>query len=550
MRRGVGAKCFGAERRGPSTAPLRRPGGAHGCRGRRARRGGGPWLSDADPDILAPTRRRPLGRLASAPAAPLLHPLTPAQVDRGRKRDLRGGGARRREAVRSERGEGAEQGVVGARRWDAGGGAAERGGGRVGVRAAIASWTAWRSSASAEATRAAAGGAGRGVPPKEGAEGQLTAAGAPGGQALGPGALASRQSSVTPGLRYRNLGKSGLRVSNVGLGTWVTFAGGVSEEQAEEVVRLAYDSGINVFDLSEAHSGPRAELELGRILQRRAWKRASYIVTTKVYWNTKSDERGLSRKHLIESVKASLARLQLGYIDVVIVHKADPMCPMEEVVRAMNHVICMGWAMYWGTARWSPVEVMEAYTNCRQFNCVTPICEQAEYHMFCREKTELYMPELYNKIGVGLMAWSPLTMGLVSGRLEDGMPLFSRSSFKNKYSSFSWTEDETANKEGYTWLKERLQPEETRRQQDKLRDIAQLAEKLGCSVAQLAVAWGLKNESVQCLLLGAATVDQLYESIQSLQLVPKLNSSTMSELERILDNKPTRPPMVSTLALR
>ncbi|KAK7794166.1 hypothetical protein R5R35_005367 [Gryllus longicercus] len=378
-----------------------------------------------------------------------------------------------------------------------------------------------------------AGGAGAAPPTKEQLlTGQLTAAGAPGGQALGPGALASRQSSVTPGLRYRNLGKSGLRVSNVGLGTWVTFAGGVSEEQAEEVVRLAYDSGINVFDLSEAHSGPRAELELGRILQRRAWKRASYIVTTKVYWNTKSDERGLSRKHLIESVKASLARLQLGYIDVVIVHKADPMCPMEEVVRAMNHVICMGWAMYWGTARWSPVEVMEAYTNCRQFNCVTPICEQAEYHMFCREKTELYMPELYNKIGVGLMAWSPLTMGLVSGRLEDGMPLFSRSSFKNKYSSFSWTEDETANKE------------------DKLRDIAQLAEKLGCSVAQLAIAWGLKNESVQCLLLGAATVDQLYESIQSLQLVPKLNSSTMSELERILDNKPTRPPMVSTLALR
>ncbi|PSN38408.1 Voltage-gated potassium channel subunit beta-2 [Blattella germanica] len=359
------------------------------------------------------------------------------------------------------------------------------------------------------------------------------------------GHLVTRQSSVTPGLRYRNLGKSGLRVSNVGLGTWVTFGSGVTEEQAEEVIQLAYDSGINVFDLSEAYSGVRAELELGRILQRRGWKRSSYIVTTKIYWNTKSDERGLSRKHVIESVKASLARLQLGYIDVVIVHKADPMCPMEEVVRAMNHVINQGWAMYWGTARWTPVEVMEAYTNCRQFNCVTPISEQSEYHMFCREKTELYMPELYNKIGVGLMAWSPLTMGLVSGKLEDGgVPLFARSSFKNKYSSFSWTEDETqANKEGYTWLKERLQPEETRRQQDKLRDISQLADKLGCTVSQLAIAWCLKNESVQCLLLGATSVEQLYESIQSLQLVPKLNTNTMNELERILDNKPIRPPM-------
>ncbi|XP_049843263.1 voltage-gated potassium channel subunit beta-2-like [Schistocerca gregaria] len=401
-------------------------------------------------------------------------------------------------------------------------------------------------------------------------EALLTGGGGGGGGAggqLGEHAVA-RQTTVTPGLRYRNLGKSGLRVSNVGLGTWVTFSSGVTEEAAEQIVLLAYDSGINVFDLSEAYSGPRAELELGRILQRHGWKRSSYIVTTKIYWNTKSDERGLSRKHVIESVKASLQRLQLTYIDVVIVHKADPMCPMEEVVRAMNHVISQGWAMYWGTARWTPVEVMEAYTNCRQFNCVTPICEQAEYHMFCRDKTELYMPELYNKIGVGLMAWSPLTMGLVSGKVDDsGMPLFTRPSFKNKYSSFSWTEDETQ-KEGFTWVKDRSgggggggggggddtprepAPPARRPQQEKVRDVAQLAERLGCSVQQLAIAWGLKNESVQCLLLGAASADQLYESIQSLQLVPKLTSSTMAELERILDNKPARPPMVSTLALR
>ncbi|KAF4533265.1 hypothetical protein B566_EDAN010500 [Ephemera danica] len=356
------------------------------------------------------------------------------------------------------------------------------------------------------------------------------------------GPLVSRQSSLTPGLRYRNLGKSGLRVSNVGLGTWVTFGSQLNEEQAEEVVTLAYESGINLFDLSEAYSGTRAEIELGRILQRKGWKRASFVVTTKIYWNSKSDERGLSRKHVIESVKASLARLQLEYIDVVIVHKADPMCPMEEVVRAMNHVISQGWVMYWGTARWTPVEVMEAYTNCRQFNCVTPICEQTEYHMFCRDKTELYMPELYNKIGVGMMAWSPTTMGLIGGKLEDGsMPLFARASFKNKYSTFSWSEDETTQaggKEGYTWLKERLQPEEGRRQQDKLREVGQLAERLGCTITQLVIAWCLKNDSVQCLLLGAAS------------LVPKLNTNTMSELERILDNKPVRPPMVSTLALR
>nr|CAD7427234.1 unnamed protein product [Timema monikensis] len=207
-------------------------------------------------------------------------------------------------------------------------------------------------------------------------------------------------------------------------------------------------------------------------------------------------------------------------------------------------------------------------------NLILPVIGSTVYH----ERSAL---DTSGHQRVGLMTWSPLTMGLVSGKLEDGgMPLFARASFKNKYSSFSWTEDETqaANKEGYTWIKERLQPEETRRQQDKLKDIAQLSEKLGCTVSQLAIAWCLKNESVQCLLLGAATVEQLYESIQSLQvttrqsgsilhglqvttrssgsilhglqLVPKLNTTTMTELERILDNKPTRPPMVSTLALR
>ncbi|KAF6197976.1 hypothetical protein GE061_007721 [Apolygus lucorum] len=180
----------------------------------------------------------------------------------------------------------------------------------------------------------------------------------------------SRQ--LTPGLRYRNLGKSGLRVSNIGLGAWVTFGGGVSESEAEAVVEAAYLAGINLFDLSEAHTGPRAEILLGQILKRKPWPRTSYIVCTKIYFNSKSDERGLSRKHIIESVKASLLRLQLDYIDVVILHKCDPMCPTEETVRAMNHVITNGWVMYWGTAKWSPVEIMDAYSNCSSSTASRP----------------------------------------------------------------------------------------------------------------------------------------------------------------------------------
>ncbi|EDS38110.1 potassium channel beta [Culex quinquefasciatus] len=345
--------------------------------------------------------------------------------------------------------------------------------------------------------------------------------------------------TATPGLRYKNLGKSGLRVSNVGLGTWPIFSPGVSEEQAEAILRLAIDSGINLFDLSEAHS----ELELGKIIQKAGWKRTSFVITTKIYWSTKSDERGLSRKHIIESVQASLQRLQLSYIDIILVHKADSMCPMEEIVRAMNYVISQGWSMYWGTARWSPVEIMEAYTNCRQFNCVTPIVEQAEYHMFCREKAELYLPEMYNKIGVGFMAWGPLSMCLGDTQNSERLWL-PKGSFKTKSQSYSWTEDEV-NKEVSA---ERL--EETRRIFDKARDISTLAEKLGCNAMQLSIAWSLKHEPVQCLLLGATSPEQLHQSLQALQLLPRLSTGVMLEIERILDNKPVRPPPISTLALR
>ncbi|XP_033170378.1 uncharacterized protein LOC117147548 isoform X2 [Drosophila mauritiana] len=351
-------------------------------------------------------------------------------------------------------------------------------------------------------------------------------------------------STPTPGLRYKNLGKSGLRISNVGLGTWPVFSPGVSDDQAEAILKLAIESGINLFDISEAHS----ETEIGKILQRAGWKRTAYVITTKVYWSTKSEERGLSRKHIIECVRASLQRLQLQYIDIVIIHKADPMCPME-VVRAMSYVIQQGWAMYWGTARWSQVEIMEAYTNCRQFNCITPIVEQSEYHMFCREKCELYLPEMYNKIGVGLMAWGPLSMALSD--TQNGDKLFlPKGSFKTK--SFSWTEDEINRNAALSpqgsWGKDRI--DEGRRHCDRLRDLAALAEKLGCSPTQLSIAWSLKHEPVQCLLLGATSAEQLHQSLQSLQLLPRLSSSVMLELERILENKPVRPPMISTLALR
>ncbi|XP_018012713.1 voltage-gated potassium channel subunit beta-2 isoform X2 [Hyalella azteca] len=349
-------------------------------------------------------------------------------------------------------------------------------------------------------------------------------------------AFVSRQTSaVTTALKYKPLGKSGLRVSQLGLGAWITFSPGVPEETADGVVTAAYDAGINFFDLSEAYSSGRAEVQFGNLLKRKNWRRNSYHVMTKVYWNAKGDERGLSRKHIVESVKGSLERLQLEYVDVVIIHRADDMCPMEEVVRAMSFCIDQGWVMYWGTARWSPVEIMEAWTNCRQFNCPTPIVEQSEYHMFCRGKTELYLPEMFNKIGVGTMAWSPLTLGLISEKMDNGVPVFTRQSFKH----------------GYTWLKDKSSSgDDARRHQSRLRELGSLAERLGCTISQLSVAWTLKNENLHCALVGGASVNQLLENIAALQVVPKLTSEVLGELERILDNKPVRPVRVSTLAAR
>nr|XP_032643307.1 voltage-gated potassium channel subunit beta-1 isoform X4 [Chelonoidis abingdonii] len=229
----------------------------------------------------------------------------------------------------------------------------------------------------------------------------------------------------------RNLGKSGLRVSCLGLGTWVTFGGQISDDVAEQLMTIAYESGVNLFDTAEVYAAGKAEVILGSIIKKKGWRRSSLVITTKLYWGGKAEtERGLSRKHIIEGLKASLQRLQLEYVDVVFANRPDNNTPMEEIVRAMTHVINQGMAMYWGTSRWSAMEIMEAYSVARQFNMIPPVCEQAEYHLFQREKVEVQLPELYHKIGVGAMTWSPLACGIISGKYGNGVPESSRASLK------------------------------------------------------------------------------------------------------------------------
>ncbi|OXB59683.1 UNVERIFIED_CONTAM: hypothetical protein H355_007254 [Colinus virginianus] len=328
------------------------------------------------------------------------------------------------------------------------------------------------------------------------------------GQLSVQNAPSSSESSIKqPGMKYRNLGKSGLRVSCLGLGTWVTFGGQITDEMAEQLMTLAYDNGINLFDTAEVYAAGKAEVVLGNIIKKKGWRAET--------------ERGLSRKHIIEGLKASLERLQLDYVDVVFANRPDPNTPMEETVRAMTHVINQGMAMYWGTSRWSSMEIMEAYSVARQFNLIPPICEQAEYHMFQREKVEVQLPELFHKIGVGAMTWSPLACGIVSGKYDGGIPPYSRASLK-----------------GYQWLKDKILSEEGRRQQAKLKELQAIAERLGCTLPQLAIAWCLRNEGVSSVLLGASNADQLMENIGAIQVLPKLSSSIVHEIDSILGNKP------------
>ncbi|XP_071331253.1 voltage-gated potassium channel subunit beta-2-like [Trachinotus anak] len=328
--------------------------------------------------------------------------------------------------------------------------------------------------------------------------------------------------SYSTGMIYRNLGKSGLRVSCLGLGTWVTFGGQITNEVAEELMTAAYESGINLFDTAEVYSGGKAEVVLGSIIKKKGWRRSSLVITTKIFWGGKAEmERGLSRKHIIEGLRASLERLQLEYIDVIFANRPDPNTPIEETVRAMTHVINHGMAMYWGTSRWSSMEIMEAYSVARQFNQIPPICEQAEYHMFQREKVEVQLPDLFHKIGIGAMTWSPLACGIISGKYNSGIPPHSRASLK-----------------GYQWLKDKILSEEGHRQQEKLKELQVVAERLGCSLSQLAIAWCLRNEGVNSVLLGASRAEQLVENIRAIQVLPKLSPSVVLEIDGILGNKP------------
>ncbi len=326
-------------------------------------------------------------------------------------------------------------------------------------------------------------------------------------------------------MNYRYLGKSGLQVSELSFGAWVTFGSQMDQDLAEQCMHAAFEAGVNFFDNAEVYAGGVAEEIMGQILSRSGWNRSDYVVSTKIFWGGEGpNERGLSRKHIIEGLDASLKRMDLEYVDLVFAHRPDIHTPIEETVRAFNHVINQGKAFYWGTSEWSAQQIMEAYGIARQEHLIPPLMEQPQYNMFHRERVEVEYHRLYSEIGLGTTIWSPLASGLLTGKYNQGIP-----------------KDSRANLAGYEWLKSRFTDEKAQNEINKVIQLAELAKDLGCTTAQMALAWCTLNPHISTVITGASKVSQLEENLKALQVAEQLTPEIVGKIEEILDNKPKLP---------
>ena len=324
-------------------------------------------------------------------------------------------------------------------------------------------------------------------------------------------------------MEYRFLGNTGLKISSLSLGSWVTFGEQIDLERSYEIMKAAFDLGVNFFDNAEAYAEGNAEIVMGKIIKKAGWKRTDLVISTKIFWGGKGvNDVGLSRKHIIEGTKASLKRLQTDYVDLIFCHRPDLYTPIEETVRAMNHIIDSGMAFYWGTSEWSAEQIRHAYEIARREHLIPPVMEQPQYNMLHREKMEKDFLPLFRDFKLGTTVWSPLASGFLSGKYNDGIPKGSRMSMKE-----------------YKWLWERYKNIEWKDRSKKLSD---LALKLGISQAQLAIAWILNNPNVSTVITGASKVEQVHQNIKSLEAVKLLTDEVMQEIENILQNKPEPEP--------
>ena len=319
------------------------------------------------------------------------------------------------------------------------------------------------------------------------------------------------------------MGKTGLQLSVLSFGSWVTFHKQIEDNTADTLMGMAYDAGINFFDNAEGYAFGESEKMMGRVLKAKNWDRTSYTVSSKVYFGSRVDPKpnqtGLSRKHIVETCHEALQRLQLDYLDLYFCHRPDTNVPIEEVVWTMHNLIQQGKILYWGTSQWSGAEIMEAHRVAQQYGLVGPTMEQPQYNMFERFKVEQdYLP-VYKNVGLGTTIWSPLAAGFLTGKYLNTIPEDSRLSIP-----------------GFEWLKSRWLQEE---KIAKLKKLVDLANQLGVSMASLAIAWTISNPNVTTAILGATMEEQLTDNLKALDVLKLLTPEVLSTIESILRNKPT-----------
>ena len=311
-------------------------------------------------------------------------------------------------------------------------------------------------------------------------------------------------------MEYRNLGNSGLKISELSFGSWVTFVNQLGQKQALECMDYAYEQGINFFDNAEAYASGDSEILMGKVLNKLKWTRDTYIVSSKVFWGGElPTQRGLSKKHIHDACNAALKRLQVDYLDLFFCHRPDPDTPISETVYAMNDLIHQGKILYWGTSEWSAEEIKESFKCAKKFNLRGPTMEQPQYNLLFRDRFEKEYKDIFKKYKIGSTIWSPLASGLLTGKYNDGIP--SKSRFKVK---------------GYEWLADTIDKIDF----NKIKKINLLAKKLGIKSSQLAILWCLKNKNVSSVILGASRLSQLKENIDSIKSYDLITDEILKEI--------------------
>lgn len=327
-------------------------------------------------------------------------------------------------------------------------------------------------------------------------------------------------------MEYRRLGKSGLQLSLLSFGSWVSFSKQINDNTADELMGIAYERGINFFDNAEVYALGESEKMMGRVLKNKNWDRTSYVVSSKAFFgwrgkDNKPNQTGNSRKHLTEACNEALQRLQVDYLDLFFCHRPDKNTPIEETVWAMNTLIQQGKILYWGTSEWSGVEIMEAHRAAEQNKLIGPTMEQPQYNLFERNKMENEYLMIFKTVGLGTTIWSPLASGLLTGKYNNGIPEGSRLGL-----------------EGFDWLKDKWMMDE---KINKVKELATVANELGVSLPSLSIAWCIKNPNVSTAILGATQKEQLLDNLKALEVLPKLSEEVINKIEEIMKTKPVLP---------